>query len=1072
MMMRVRWISAGVIAMAALVATVMMTQASCGQTPTNVPVRTFEAAGRMDILCMQVLSTDPSTSGSPIPAVPVSLDNCGPVATGADITQLFYHLIAVVTQTLRGELAVVDLTVGHVVDTSRSLPGINFLPVGQNPTDVVVTPDASRVFVSAAETNKPAIYEIPSARLLGDSAVLAEPTQAAEQTALPSWPACGLPQAPGRMVVVPTTLAGDAGDAGGGQGYEIIVVMPGNGIDEQALAGVIDVAAFDAITPGSLAPCPLTSIVHLDENPAALPTSWTPGPTWPLGPPYLDGGVDLFTTAAPSNAVQVSSNYKLPLWQCPSLAHALDAGADVPDASPLHLAPGGQAHAAGIATDGRYVWVADKTMPFIHVLDTTKAGTLAELAPLVATSMVDPTRTVTTTELAVSPVTRDYKRYLYAVDAKQGSVMVYDVTDPKNGPRLPMKRPNPELAPNQAPDRILFPAPVATLAFARHDFPVPGATGPVQTGVLCNPNPQAGTQGNGVEYRANGPLSVALGPKRLRGVFGFATLTNGQIVTIDVDDWDAPCRRPVALGSDQVGALAQPEPNPFGANDIDPYHAPLAQAGATDAGLNSVSNESMWPIIQPHHIRSAFLVENDTIGTNGLHNPTLVAAPLLLVNGAPTSTTGNPAAILTATTPEAPLDGDAGVALSPATPPNVYVAHDVPDVHIDQTWSVTYEGVLPGFDGLAATISTPDCDGGCAPDFTTLTFSNSNAFFCGRGVEDQRLGLQRFAAMQVDDSALSGANKTSTLIPTRFDQRVGDYVQIADDILGAPNLVDAGQTTPTDDPYWHQDEACWAGITDTNGHALDDSTTAAPFRQQVCFNKYGAYGKDQNTQRDFPILEAYEDHVVVGRYEYLDATNRPSNGRIVAPRDTQAQVDFKLTQCCFHSQAHFRVRTGSEWIALGNLTPYLHHVVADPTTVPPNACVQSCDPTTILLSSRVAETTFISPLTSLTVAPSRNSPFAMRNPALSFFLPTPAVSGADAASFFTVSLRDFQWQFQTRGQYFPESISLVGTTTAVVPTSSMFIPPLGAVGVVDSSAEGLFIIDLNTLLIADGSPFF
>jgi len=219
-MKRLRCISAGVIAMAALVAVIMMTQASCGQTPTNVPVRTFEGAGRMDVLCMQVLSTDPQTSGTPIPATPVPLDNCGPVAAGTtDTSTLFFHLIAVVTQTFRGELAVVDLTAGHVVDTSRSLPGINFLPVGQNPTDVVVTPDASRVFVSAAETNKPAIYEIPSARLLGDSEILAEPTQAAEQTSLPSWPSCGLPQAPGRMVVVPMGSApstGDAGDAGDG----------------------------------------------------------------------------------------------------------------------------------------------------------------------------------------------------------------------------------------------------------------------------------------------------------------------------------------------------------------------------------------------------------------------------------------------------------------------------------------------------------------------------------------------------------------------------------------------------------------------------------------------------------------------------------------------------------------------------------------------------------------------------------------------------------------------------------------------------------------------------------------
>ena len=51
-------------------------------------------------------------------------------------------------------------------------------------------------------------------------------------------------------------------------------------------------------------------------------------------------------------------------------------------------------------------------------------------------------------------------------------------------------------------------------------------------------------------------------------------------------------------------------------------------------------------------------------------------------------------------------------------------------------------------------------------------------------------------------------------------------------------------------------------------------------------------------------------------------------------------------------------------------------------------------------------------------------------------------------------------------------MSLTGLNTAVVPQSSMFIGPLGAIAVVDGSANGLFIIDLNTLSISDGSPFY
>jgi hypothetical protein len=39
-----------------------------------------------------------------------------------------------------------------------------------------------------------------------------------------------------------------------------------------------------------------------------------------------------------------------------------------------------------------------------------------------------------------------------------------------------------------------------------------------------------------------------------------------------------------------------------------------------------------------------------------------------------------------------------------------------------------------------------------------------------------------------------------------------------------------------------------------------------------------------------------------------------------------------------------------------------------------------------------------------------------------------------------------------------------------LPQSSLFIPPLGALGVVDAN-QGLFIVDLNTLQIVGGSPF-
>ena len=162
----------------------------------------------------------------------------------------------------------------------------------------------------------------------------------------------------------------------------------------------------------------------------------------------------------------------------------------------------------------------------------------------------------------------EYQRFLYAVDSSDGSVMVFDVTEPSASPRTPMQRPHPELNPLSAPDRLSFASPVASLAFATHDWPIipPGANGNTQNdqvhayaGLLCNPNPnavidggaaaggEAGVRDYGFYYTAqqtgvpySGGTEQAI-PLRLRGVFAFATLTTGEVITIDVDDWDAPC---------------------------------------------------------------------------------------------------------------------------------------------------------------------------------------------------------------------------------------------------------------------------------------------------------------------------------------------------------------------------------------------------------------------------------------------------------------------------------------------------------------------------------------------------
>src|SRR6516165_8328686 len=115
---------------------------SCSQTPTNVPIHTFQGAQKVAVVCLQVEGTPDHLLFPNMGARPVAQNNCAPVPSGVtNASTLPYHLMAAVTQTTRGELAIVDLTGGFVIDEDRSTPGVNFIPVGTNPTDVAIPPD-------------------------------------------------------------------------------------------------------------------------------------------------------------------------------------------------------------------------------------------------------------------------------------------------------------------------------------------------------------------------------------------------------------------------------------------------------------------------------------------------------------------------------------------------------------------------------------------------------------------------------------------------------------------------------------------------------------------------------------------------------------------------------------------------------------------------------------------------------------------------------------------------------------------------------------------------------------------
>jgi hypothetical protein len=1020
---------------------------ACSQTPTSVPVRTFERAQRMDVACMQLY--DPATLATREP-LGRPQEECAPVPANVNGDAFGKQLYAFVTQSTRGELAVVNLSAGRLIDQSRATPGINFIPVGALPTDVATTPDGKLAFVASAEPNKAAIYGVPTRRLLGDTdeRFPRDP----EPISIASWPVCALPQNPGALAIVPRRAgavtapadagAGEAGASDAGTGtpatnaleYDLVVVLPGDRRNSAKIVtidpkpfrrgglkhnadGTLDFSSDPELSPngpvlqpGSLAPCPITSAIELSGE-SAVPTSFVRGPSWDDGVKYADGGTDLTclrpAPAANCGAPPCCGNIDVVTDAGEGgvaeggidAGAATDAGACAPvtaqDAGPIPLALGplDPPRLVSVVRDDQTLYVSDDAVPFIHVLDMSTPGSPRELAPLLATSLLDPSRVVKVKELALSPPTREYKRFLYAVDQTEGSIIVYDVTDPQTMQRTPLTRPHPELDPFQPPDRIAFSSPVVAVAFARHDVPLDplkfGSAAP--SGVLCNPNPAIDgdpLSNRGFFYRANATEpGQDIGPRRLRGVFGFATLANGQVLTIDVDDWDSPCRRPIDM-SKPVSDIAPAQP----AGGTDPYHAPKV------ADL-SVTNEAYFPMTAPHSLRSEVLVRDDT--TSGNQLPRLQGAPTVAVAGVILPQVGS------------------GSETTPLL--DLRFSNEDPHPQIDQDWQLTYEGALPGFDGISAVLASDD-------DYLSLTMKQPQARFCGKGVEDWAQGVQRTAAIN------ASLAKRGTALPARSERLMTDYVQLTEDILGP------------DDDYWNIDQACW-----------DPALGRGPARQDACVRTFGA-AADQNTQRDFPIIEAYDDRVVLGRFY-----TTPEKRREVVYKDPSNAPYLKLMQCCFHNQARFKVRTGQLWSAVGQAVGggagvgFFSHLTTDSA----GRCVPSCDPRDALLNGRVP--TNPNGVVVDLASTQRNSALAARNPMFSMSI----LGGAGGATI----VRDTQYTFSTRGQFRALFVGIGSGSISVNPQSMRFVSPLGQIAVVDGASQGLVLIDLRAVTVAR-APYF
>lgn len=853
--------------------------ASCSPQKNAVPLRSLEASGRTSFICWGADDAPRNLEDCP-DKIPYSLDHED------------RQWIALVTQTTRGEVAVVNITNGVVVDEEPTVPGYNFLPIGANPVSIVSTPGSVASFVGVAEVGKEGIYGLPT------SCVAPRRQDAAKTEPLRdilTWPACRLPSAPGEMAI----LIDPATDQGVRQSCDATVRVPADQpagsaatradcpadlaqettrpgrrklvvtLPDRGELAIMDAQAILDRTPGSFDPCPIEGYVRLQVG---LPTQ----PIVQKRPPDFD----------------------IPGCSAP-------VPVPPPSASDFFPRP------AGFAMDptdqtGR-LYVADREAPVVHVLDTRDACAIREEAPLLPVSYLDPSRIVTTSKVALSPPTSQDKRYLYAVDELDGgSVMIFDVSAGSTE-RTPIVRPRSSQMPFEAePDRIAYDAPATDVAFAQTDRPVvdPATGNQAFASVECDPDPRSSSLG--ALYRPVPDSPTGAQPGILRGVFGFLALSNGQVAVVDVEDLDQKCRRPVR-------ANAGTTENFQGCSGDDP----AIKSFETSAGP-TVTDERSCHIVEAHRSRSALLFENRV--STGIRSPSLLTLPKLVdVSGrtlvTDRSTDGiknprmlgvdfsstDPAQVYVGTnlyqrgtpaspSPEFPLKIDPATATESSLVLNLQEprAYARPEDFI-----ATYEGQITG-ERPAGRFSV---------DSKGAKLQDSSIAFCNLGVEDEAVATGRAGELGVD---ATGA--------VAFSKDHADYVVIKSDILDR------------NDPYWQQGQGASCG---------GATQPAASYLQ--CHAQLGT--RDVPLPfREFRIVKATADEL---RLEPRHAT---STGEALQIND--------LVQCCFPGVVSYEVRASKEWVVSGTGSGIRHKIVTDSA----GACVRDlCDPLKSRVESRAFE---------------------------------------------------------------------------------------------------------------------
>src|SRR5690606_20743529 len=125
------------------------------------------------------------------------------------------------------------------------------------------------------------------------------------------------------------------------------------------------------------------------------------------------------------------------------------------------------------------------------------------------------------------------------------------------------------------------------------------------------------------EYRPTSNDDLGARPGLLRGLFGYALLSNGNVAIVDIEDLDAPCRRPVTANHSST-------PDFRGCFDDTIDEAYYTTDGNEDSSP-TVTEEASCSVVTPHRARS--LVEIKTEQNGQVNAPSLRAFGRLSQDG-------------------------------------------------------------------------------------------------------------------------------------------------------------------------------------------------------------------------------------------------------------------------------------------------------------------------------------------------------------------------------------------------------------------------------------------------------